>query len=187
MLVEISRRLQECVGPHDTVARLGGDEFAILMEDVESKREAKGISESLQKTLQSPFSLGGKDIYVTASMGVAHSSEGYDRPENILRDAELAMYRAKENGKAQTAIYEAALRGSSVTQLDLDTDLRRAVEREEMTLHYQPIIGLAGGTLIGFEALARWKDPVRGYIPPAEFEAGHYAAQQAAPIGVGNQ
>jgi diguanylate cyclase (GGDEF)-like protein/PAS domain S-box-containing protein len=169
LIIATSRRLEHALRFGDTVARLGGDEFAILMEDVESKREAKGISESLQKTLQSPFSLGGKDIYVTASMGVAHSSEGYDRPENILRDAELAMYRAKENGKAQTAIYEAALRGSSVTQLDLDTDLRRAVEREEMTLHYQPIISLADGRIHGFEALMRWNHADLGLISPTDF------------------
>lgn len=169
LIISASRRLEQSLKFGDTVARLGGDEFAILMEDVRSVGDAKSISESLQKTLSSPFTLRGKEVFTTASMGIAHSDNDYDRPEDILRDSELAMYHAKEYGKAQSVVFDASFRKSSVTPIDLDTDLRRALEREEMTLHYQPIVSMTNGRISGFEALLRWNHGELGPISPAEF------------------
>ena len=169
LIIATSRRLEQSLKFGDTVARLGGDEFAILMEDVRSASDAKSISESLQKTLSSPFVLHGKEVFTTASMGIAHSDSDYDRPEDILRDSELAMYHAKEYGKAQSVVFDTSFRKSKVTPIDLDTDLRRALDRDEMTLHYQPIISLTTGQINGFEALLRWNHGKLGSISPGEF------------------
>jgi diguanylate cyclase (GGDEF)-like protein/PAS domain S-box-containing protein len=169
MIIAASRRLEQSLKFGDTVARLGGDEFAILMEEVATPGDAKSISESLQQTLSSPFVLRGKEVYATASMGIAHSEHDYERPEDILRDSELAMYRAKELGKARSVIFDPSLRKSPVTPIDLDTDLRRALERDEMSLHYQPIVSLTNGKISGFEALLRWEHAELGAISPADF------------------
>jgi len=169
MIIAAARRLEQHLKFGDTVARLGGDEFAILLEDVEDKTEAKAIADTLQKALSSPFVLGGKEIFSTASMGIAHSEDDYERPEEILRDSELAMYRAKERGKARAVVFETAMRGSALTPLDIETDLRRALDRGEMTLAYQPIVSLASGRISGFEALVRWQHGQRGNVPPTEF------------------
>ena len=169
MIISASRRLEQSLKFGDTVARLGGDEFAVLMEEVATTGDAKSISESLQKTLSSPFILRGKEVFTTASMGIAHSENDYDRPEDILRDSELAMYRAKELGKAQSVVFDPSFRKSPVTPVDLDTDLRRALERDEMSLHYQPIVSLTNGKISGFEALLRWKHSELGLISPTEF------------------
>ncbi len=169
MIIAASRRFEQSLKFGDTVARLGGDEFAILMEDVATPGDAKSISESLQKTLSSPFTLLGKEVFATASMGIAHSENNYERPEDILRDSELAMYRAKELGKARNVVFDPGFRKSPVTPIDLDTDLRRALEREEMSLHYQPIVSLASGRISGFEALLRWEHGVLGPVSPGDF------------------
>jgi diguanylate cyclase (GGDEF)-like protein/PAS domain S-box-containing protein len=169
MIIAASRRLEQSLKFGDTVARLGGDEFAILMEEVATPGDAKSISESLQKTLSSPFVLRGKEVFATASMGIAHSENDYDRPEDILRDSELAMYRAKELGKAQSVVFDPSFRKSPVTPIDLDTDLRRALERDEMSLHYQPIVSLTNGKISGFEALLRWEHSELGAISPTDF------------------
>jgi diguanylate cyclase (GGDEF)-like protein/PAS domain S-box-containing protein len=169
LIVAAARRLEHNLKFGDTVARLGGDEFAILLEDVNDKGEAIAVCDMLQKALASPFTLSGKEIFATASMGAAHSKEGYGRPEDILRDSELAMYKAKELGKAQAVAFEAGLRGTTITPLDVETDLRRALERNEMAVHFQPIISLASGRIRGFEALARWRHGERGHVPPADF------------------
>ncbi len=169
LIVATARRFENALRESDTVARLGGDEFAILLEEIESKDEATRLSESLHQSLASPFRLGGKEIFVSASLGVAHSDQGYERPEDILRDAELAMYRAKERGKAQSIAFDSEMRVWPVTPLDLDSDLRRALERDEMRLHYQPIINIRRGKIAGFEALLRWFHAERGEISPIEF------------------
>lgn len=169
LIIAAARRLEHNLKFGDTVARLGGDEFAVLLEDVNDKNEALGVCDLLQKALSSPFTLSGKEIFATASMGAAHSSQDYGRPEDILRDAELAMYRAKELGKAQAVAFDAAMRGNTVTPLDMETDLRRAIERGEITLRYQPIVSLASGRIQGFEALSRWTHKERGEVPPADF------------------
>jgi diguanylate cyclase (GGDEF)-like protein/PAS domain S-box-containing protein len=169
LIIAAARRLEQSLKFGDTVARLGGDEFAILLEDVEEKNEALAISEMLQKTLSSPFNLGGREIFSSASMGIAHSEDDYQRPEDILRDSEFAMYKAKEFGKARSVIFERDLRKANVTPLDVESDLRRALERGEMTLAYQPIIALDTGRIAGFEALIRWRHSKRGDVPPSEF------------------
>ena len=169
LIISASRRLEDNLRFGDTVARLGGDEFAMLLEEINDKSEALAICDIIQKALASPFTLSGKEIFTTASMGVAHSAEGYGRPEDILRDAELAMYRAKELGKAQAQAFDASMRGTTVTPLEMETDLRRALERDEMRLHFQPIVSLSTGRIQGFEALARWRHPERGDVPPSDF------------------
>ncbi len=168
LIISASRRLHDNLKFGDTVARLGGDEFAILLEEVTDKNEALVVCDMVQKALSSPFTLSGKEIFTTASMGAAQSGEGYGRPEDILRDAELAMYRAKELGKAQAQTFDASLRGTSITPLEMETDLRRAIEREEMRLHLQPIISLSNGRIRGFEALTRWQHPEHGFVPPID-------------------
>lgn len=169
LIIAAARRLEQNLKFGDTVARLGGDEFAVMLEDVRDKGEATGLSDMLQKALSTPFMLGGKEVFTTASMGIAHSAENYVRPEDILRDAELAMYRAKELGKARSVAFDQAMRGTAVTPLDVETDLRRALERNEMVLNFQPIVSLSDGRIRGFEALARWRHAERGDIPPSEF------------------
>lgn len=169
LIIAAARRLEHNLKFGDTVARLGGDEFAMLLEDVSDKGESIGVCDMLQKALASPFSLSGKEIFTTASMGAAHSSEGYGRPEDILRDAELAMYKAKELGKAQAVAFNPNMRGTTVTPLDMETDLRRAIERGELTLRFQPIVSLGTGRIQGFEALARWTHSKRGEVPPSDF------------------
>lgn len=169
LIIAAARRLEQNLKFGDTVARLGGDEFAIMLEDVRDKTDATNLSEMLQKALSTPFVLGGKEVFTTASMGIAHSAENYVRPEDILRDAELAMYRAKELGKARSVAFDPAMRGTTVTPLDVETDLRRALERNEMVLNFQPIVSLSDGRIRGFEALARWRHAERGDIPPSEF------------------
>lgn len=169
LIVATARRFENTLRDSDTVARLGGDEFAILLEDIKTPEEATRLSESLHRALDTPFRLGGKEIFVSASLGVAHSDQGYERPEDILRDAELAMYKAKERGKSQSIAFKNDMRVWPVTPLDLDSDLRRALERDEMRLHYQPIIDMRRGKIAGFEALLRWFHAERGEISPVEF------------------
>ncbi|WPZ32458.1 EAL domain-containing protein [Thalassobaculum sp. OXR-137] len=169
LIIAAARRLEHNLKFGDTVARLGGDEFAMLLEDVSNKGDAVAVCDMLQKALASPFTLSGKEIFTTASMGAAHASEGYGRPEDILRDAELAMYKAKELGKAQAVAFDPNMRGNTVTPLDMETDLRRAIERGELTLRFQPIISLATGRIQGFEALTRWTHSKRGEVQPADF------------------
>lgn len=169
LIVAAARRFEHNLKFGDTVARLGGDEFAILLEDTANKEEAVSVADMLQKGLSAPFTLGSKEIFTTASMGIAHSAEEYLRPEDILRDAELAMYRAKELGKARSIAFDPAMRGTTITPLEVETDLHRALDRDEMSLHFQPIVSLANGRIQGFEALIRWTHPERGDIPPSEF------------------
>ena len=162
LLVGIARRLETCLRPGDTVARLGGDEFTILLEDLAGSDEATDVAERLQERLSRPFNLGGHEVFTTASIGIALSTTGYDRAEDVLRDADTAMYRAKPLGKARHEVFDKAMHARALDLLQLETDLRRAVERGEFLLHYQPIVSLKGGTLTGFEALVRWQHPERG-------------------------
>jgi len=168
LLASISRRLEDCLRPGDTVARLGGDEFVVLLDDIADSTDAVVIADRIQAELQSPFNLNGHDIFTSASMGIALSSTGYERPEDLLRDADTAMYRAKSRGKARHEIFDKTMHVRAVDQLRLETDLRRAVERKEFLLHYQPIVLLKTGKITGFEALLRWQQPHRGLIMPGE-------------------
>jgi diguanylate cyclase (GGDEF)-like protein len=169
LLIATARCLDECMRPMDTVARLGGDEFAILLDGLESQEHAIRVAERIQQALTRPFNLNGHEVYITTSIGITLSNGGYDDPENVLRDADTAMYRAKEAGKARFELFDASMHSRAVALLQLENDLRRAIEREEFQVYYQPIICLSNDDLCGFEALVRWNHPERGLIPPDEF------------------
>ena len=169
LLIEIARRLEKSISPTDTVARLGGDEFTILLENISNKSEATLVAESIYQTLSFSFHIDGYELFSTASIGIALSSHGYEKPEDILRDADLTMYSAKEQGKARYEVFDSSLRDRALQRLELETDLRRALERNEFEVYYQPITSLPRGTLSGFEALARWNHPIKGAIGPGDF------------------
>jgi diguanylate cyclase (GGDEF)-like protein/PAS domain S-box-containing protein len=169
LLVGIADRLKNNLRPGDTVARLGGDEFTILIEDITDEKEAVQVAERVQKELSTPFNLSGREVFTTVSMGIAPSSTGYERAEDILRDADTAMYRAKSLGKARYEVFDKAMHARAINLLQMETDLRRACERQEFLIHYQPIVALENFQLRGFEALVRWQHPERGFISPMDF------------------
>lgn len=168
LLVAIGRRLEGVLRPGDTVARLGGDEFTMLLDDAD-REEACRIADRIQTELQAPFTVGRHEIYVTVSIGITTSRDGGRSPEDMLRDADLAMYCAKDRGRARFERFDPEMRTAAVAQLELETDLRRALEREEFSVHLQPIVQLDRGRLFGFEALLRWNHPGRGLLLPNDF------------------
>jgi len=170
-LVKVARRIQEHVRPSDMVARLGGDEFAILTEGFSSEHQVAMLAERLQEVLRKPFLIAGNDIATSASIGITFSRLGYRTPEEVLRDADIAMYHAKACGKARHAIFDAGLRDQVTEQLHLEGDLRRALETRTggLSISYQPIYRLATQELVAFEALARWHHPERGPVSPSVF------------------
>ena len=169
LLIAIARRLEICLRPGDTVARLGGDEFAILLEDISDVSDSIRVAERIQKELQYAFNLSGYEVFATASIGIAPGSSAYERAEDILRDADTAMYRAKALGRARHQVFDKAMHARAVALLQLETDLRRAVERNEFRLFYQPIVSFQTGQMYGFEALIRWIHPEKNIVSPAEF------------------
>jgi len=169
LLKEVARRLEQCVRPSDTLARLGGDEFTALLEDISSEIDATRVAERINKELAQPFFLHDHEVFATVSVGIALSSSQYDRPEDMLRDADTAMYRAKANGRSRHQVFDVDMHQRAVTLLRLETDLRRAIERKELVAYYQPIVDLETNALRGFEALARWKHPTRGLVMPDVF------------------
>jgi diguanylate cyclase (GGDEF)-like protein/PAS domain S-box-containing protein len=171
LLIGLAQRLQGCLRPSDAVARLGGDEFAILLDHITDVSDATRVAERIQQEFALPFDLDGHEVFTSASMGIALSVSVYDQPEHVLRDADTAMYRAKALGKARYQLFDTAMHARAVAQLQLETDLRRAVERREFELHYQPIIALPTGALTGFEALVRWRHPTQGTVPTAQLIA----------------
>jgi len=170
LLIGIARRLERCVRPGDTVARLGGDEFTVLLDDIRDIDDATRVATRIQEELRISFNLEGHEVYTTASIGIAISSSNYERAEDLLRDADTAMYRAKEAGKARYQVFDAGMHVSAIQQLQVETELRRAVESlTDFFLVYQPIICLSSGRITGFEALVRWMHPQRGEISPGTF------------------
>lgn len=169
LLIMIARRIEASLRPDDTVARLGGDEFTILLDDLPDATEATRIAERIQTELCAPFGLRGQELVMTASIGIALATPGYESPEEILRDADTAMYRAKAAGRARHALFDTGMHEHAVALLDLEANLRRAVERDELCLHYQPIVDLRTGQVSGLEALVRWQHPRRGLLSPKEF------------------
>ena len=169
LLAAISLRLKGCVRPGDVVARLGGDEFTILLEDIRGVNDATRVAERIQADLKEPFAFGGHEVFTSASIGIALSTAGHERPEYFLRDADTAMYRAKARGKARYEMFDEAMHVRAVAQLQMETDWRRALERDEFRVRYQPIVVLKSGQVTGFEALVRWQHSERGLIAPAEF------------------
>ncbi|HEX7177314.1 MAG TPA: EAL domain-containing protein, partial [Pyrinomonadaceae bacterium] len=169
LLVGIARRLQSCTRRVDTVARFGGDEFAVLLDGTGGPEMAVRVAEKIQLELHTPISLHGHEAFTTASVGIALSCTGYGNPEDVLRDADTAMYRAKDGGKARHQVFDRTMHTRAVTMLRLENDLRRALERGELRAYYQPIMSLRTGGLEGFEALVRWEHPDRGMVSPSEF------------------
>ncbi len=192
LLVAFTRRLQtelrssdlvaRLTGAH-TVARLGGDEFTILLDDLKHPTDALRVAERLIEILKKPFSINGREIFATASIGVALSSTGYERPEDLLRDADTAMYRAKALRRNSVEIFDAEMRATAVARLQLETELRQGVERGEFVNSYQLIVNLMTGQIYGFEALVRWEHPTRGLILPDQFIQVAEETGAIIPIG----
>ena len=183
LLVQIAARLDRFLRPGDTVARLGGDEFAILLNDLKNEQEATQVAERIHELLQEAVVVEGHTIYTSASIGIAICTRDYNRPEELLRDADLAMYRAKSMGNVPYAMFDTNMHERVLRQLRLETDLRRAVEAEEFLLHYQPIINMNDGRVSGFEALLRWRHPERGLVAPGEFVETAEETGLLVPIG----
>jgi len=178
LLLGVANRLEKClrstdtvarIGETFTVARLGGDEFTVLLDHIKDPSDAKRAAERMMKALAPPFILGGKEVFTSVSIGIALSNPAYEQPEDILRDADTAMYRAKSLGKARYEVFDADMRASVMARLQLETDLRHALERGEFRNFYQPIVALVSGEIAGFEALLRWQHPTRGLLGPSEF------------------
>jgi len=169
LLVELSSALKTAVRPGDTVARLGGDEFTILLEDIDARDEAIAVAERIQAVLRDPLPLAGHEVFATVSIGIALSAPAYRRAEDVLRDADTAMYHAKALGKSRHEVFDSSMHARARRLLQLEHDLRRAIERREFRVHYQPIVRVEDRRIAGFEALVRWQHPERGLVPPSEF------------------
>lgn len=169
ILKMVATRLSQHLENSDTLARSGDDEFVILAESITSEDDACHIAEHMQQVLQAPFSINGHELVISASMGITLSSSTYQQPEEMLRDADTAMHHAKAHARAGAILFNPAMHRHAVARLHTEANLRRAIERQEFLLFYQPIVSLKSNRIVGFEALIRWKHPVRGCISPAEF------------------
>jgi diguanylate cyclase (GGDEF)-like protein/PAS domain S-box-containing protein len=168
LLIAVSRRLESCLRPGDELARLGGDEFAILLNELGDEQQANAIAFRIQHALSAPFSIGGKEVFTSASIGIAFGRAQYDNPEEIMRDADTAMYHAKARGKARHELFDADMHARVRDRLGLENDLRHAVDNRDFEIHYQPIVSLGTGMCVGFESLVRWTRNGET-IPPATF------------------
>lgn len=183
LLRAVARRLEACIRPEDTVARLSGDEFAILLESITETSDAGRVAERIEEALSFPINLAGADVTTSASMGIVTSTMAHDQPEQLLRSADMAMYRAKAAGRARYEMFDRAMHTDALERLRLETDLRRAVELGEFVLHYQPVVSLRTGRVTGLEALIRWQHPERGLMHPADFISVAEETGLIVPIG----
>jgi len=169
LLIESGKRLIDCVRAVDTVARLGGDEFVVLLEDIKKPSDYLQVADRILHNLSLPSNLGGQTVFVSVSMGIVLSDASYEQPDEILRDADIAMYRAKSLGRGRYEVFDPVMLAGVMKRLEMETDLWKALENHEFILHYQPIQDLLTDRIIGFEALIRWHHPARGLIMPADF------------------
>jgi diguanylate cyclase (GGDEF)-like protein/PAS domain S-box-containing protein len=183
LLVAVAGRLREAVRPSDTVARLGGDEFVVVCEDIAGVDDATRIAQRIADALSRAFDLNGEEVVLATSVGIALSSEPDDTPESLLRDADAAMYRAKEGGRNRYEVFDSSMRVEAVERLELEQALRRALGRSEFRLFYQPVLDVETGTIVGVEALLRWEHPERGLLRPAEFISLAEETGLILPIG----
>jgi diguanylate cyclase (GGDEF)-like protein/PAS domain S-box-containing protein len=169
LLIAVGRKLSDCIRPGDTVARLGGDEFAVLLEEINEPAHATDVAERIQKKLTDPIKIKSRELFTSVSIGIALGAERYERPEQVLRDADIAMYEAKARGNSFYEVFDSKMHANVLDRLQLEADLRGALDHREFVLYYQPIIDLEAQRLTGFEALVRWNHPKRGLIYPMEF------------------
>ncbi len=182
LLAAVAPRIEQALRPGDTVARFGGDEFAVLAEDIGNERGATRIAERIAEVLSRPFILRGREHFVSASVGIAIGA-GNEAPEAVIRDADSALYRAKDRGRGGYEIFDEVMRSRVIEHMQIENDLRRAIQREELELHYQPVIKLGDGSIVALEALLRWNHPDRGLVGPLGFIPVAEESRLIVPIG----
>jgi len=183
LLIQFSRRVESCLRPGDTLARLGGDEFTVLLEDIQHNADAIRVAERIHEKMAQPFLLGSHEVYTSTSIGITFSTANYKEPAHALRDADIAMYRAKGQGKGCHVVFESGMHDRAVTQLKRETRMRRALERGEFTVHYQPIVDLETGLCVGCEALVRWSNADETRLLPQEWIGVAEETGLIIPIG----
>ncbi len=183
LLMAIAGRLEECLGPNDTLARFGGDEFTLLLEDIPRVEDAIAVAHQVHETLRQPFTVGTYEVFAGMSIGIVHSTAGDRRQPDFLRDADIAMYRAKAREKGGYVVFDSTMREEAILRLELETDLRWAIKRGEFQMFYQPIVRLSTGEISGFEALIRWHHPRKGWISPNVFIPVAEETGAIEPIG----
>jgi len=183
LLISMAQRLRRCLQTDDTLARLGGDEFVILLEDTVNDHNAVTTADCILTTLRQPFTLQDRQLFVSASIGIVTNATDYERAEDVLRDADIAMYEAKKHGKARSEVFAVTMRARAQNRLTLANDLHQVIERNELELYYQPILVLESNQITGFEALLRWHHPARGLVVPNEFIAIAEETGLIVPIG----
>ena len=184
LLVAVGQRLTELLRSEDTVARLGGDEFTVLLEDVIGPTQATYVAQRITEAFRSPFSLDGQQLFVTASVRFALRTSGSQRPQEVLRYADVAMYRAKTTGKARYVVFKPSMNAGARARLEMENDLRRAIEGREFRVYYQPKVVLESGRIAGVEALVRWEHPTRGLVYPLEFIPVAEETGLIIPLGI---
>lgn len=169
LLCAVARRVEACLSDGDTIARLGGDEFALLLNNIQNIEQVQDVAERIKQELSLPFHLNGHELFISTSIGIAIGSKANSWLDDILRNADIAMYHAKALGRATYEVFDKIMHVQVAQRLQLETDLQQAVAQEEFIVHYQPIVYLKAGEIAGFEALVRWQHPTRGLVSPADF------------------